>query len=87
MRYEIRLGSQSCHCCFQATVVDTSRPVLIHGKQYSDSSGLCWEPVCECLNTEDALEICRALNERDALVNRCAEVAEQEPCAVVEAKR
>lgn len=51
MRYQVVVGSQSCHCCFEATGVDTSRP----------------NTVCECFSMEDAQLICDALNAKDAL--------------------
>lgn len=55
MRYKIVPGSQSAHCCFQFTVVDTMRPVPYH------SAGL-FEPVCECFDEADANLVCDALN-------------------------
>ena len=58
MKYKIVPGSQSCHCCFDFTVVDTSRPVMIRGEQYNGQ----FEPVCECFGEEDAKLICDALN-------------------------
>lgn len=63
-RFVVVEGSQSAHCCFDYTVVDTQRPVIIHGKQYIDSrSGLPqFESLCECMNREDADAIASALN-------------------------
>lgn len=57
-RYQVVDGSQSCHCCFVATVVDTTNPVLIGGKHYENH----YEPVCECFDIEDARLIAKALN-------------------------
>jgi len=59
MRYEARKGSQSAHCCFEATVVDTTKPDMIGGKQYEDHC----EIICECFSMEDAEKIAKALNE------------------------
>lgn len=58
MRYCIEDGSQSCHCCFEYTVVDLTRPVMIYGSHYKGKH----EPVCECFTREDAELICDALN-------------------------
>jgi hypothetical protein len=57
-RYKFVTGSQSGHCCFDFTVVDTSSPVMIHGEHYAGQ----FEPVCECFSKEDAELIAKALN-------------------------
>ena len=57
MRYEIREDSQSGHCCFQFTVVDTSRP-----HQFNDGQ---FEAMCETFELPEANKICEALNEHD----------------------
>lgn len=57
-RYKVVDGSQSMHCCFEATVVDTSRPVMIGGKHYNNE----YESVCECFDVAEAESICSALN-------------------------
>lgn len=54
-RYQVVDGSQSAHCCFRATVVDTTRPYTFGGSQL-------FEPICECFEDEDAEQICAALN-------------------------
>lgn len=46
-------GSQSRHCCFDATVVDTSKPTGYMGQ---------FDAVCECFTVEDARVVCDALN-------------------------
>jgi len=61
MRFEARRGSQSSHCCFEATVVDTTKPHMIGGQQYKDDC----EAVCECFFFEDAERIAAALNAAD----------------------
>lgn len=62
-RYQIRDGSQSAHCCFEATIVDTNQPVMIGGVHYRDHDGkLQYESVCECFSFADANKICNALN-------------------------
>jgi hypothetical protein len=58
-RYRVVEGSQSAHCCFVATVIDTTKPVLIGGKHYNGQ----YEPVCECFEQEDAQTIADALNQ------------------------
>lgn len=58
VRYKVVEGSQSCHCCFDYTVVDTHNPVMIGGRQYRDQ----FEQVCECFYEVDANMICDALN-------------------------
>lgn len=65
MRYQIYKGSQSAHCCFEATVVDTTKPTMIGDKHYKDAGDdgqFHYEPVCECFDTADAEMICGALN-------------------------
>jgi len=57
-RFKIVEGSQSAHCCFEATVVDTSRPVIIGGKHFDNQ----FKPVCESFDVESAQEIAAALN-------------------------
>lgn len=48
-RYAVKLGSESSHCCFAATVVDTTTD----------------RGICECFDEKDAKEICSALNAID----------------------
>lgn len=57
-RYRVIEGSQSVHCCFEYTVVDTARPVIHKGVQYRDY----FEAVCECFNRNDADLVCESLN-------------------------
>lgn len=52
-RYKVVEGSESGHCCFGATVVDT---------QTSNPSLFCDELVCECFDMESAQKIADALN-------------------------
>ena len=63
-RYKIVDRSQSGHCCFAYTVVDTSRPCLLDesGEIYVGPYGPEYEQVCECFTWEDADNICTALN-------------------------
>jgi hypothetical protein len=62
-RYQVVDGSQSAHCCFEATVVDTTKPVIIAGKQWTRGDGEPqWEAVCECFYREDADRIAAAMN-------------------------
>lgn len=57
-QYIVVPGSQSAHCCFDFTVVDTARPVLIDGQHFENR----FESVCECFHEEDARLITAALN-------------------------
>jgi len=62
-RYAIYKGSQSAHCCFDATVVDTTKPTMIGDKHYQGMDGqFYYETVCECFSEEDAELVCKALN-------------------------
>lgn len=54
MRYQVVKGSQSAHCCFEWTVVDTEQPI-------SSSPGE-FVQVCECFEEVDARLIADALN-------------------------
>lgn len=58
MRYKAIGVSQSGHCCFEATVVDTTRPVMIGGEHYKEQ----FEAVCECFSAGEANMIADALN-------------------------
>jgi hypothetical protein len=65
MRYQLSEGSQSGHCCFDWTVIDTKTPHIIGKGQYRNSKGeLEWEGVCECFEKKEAERICEALNEQ-----------------------
>ena len=55
MRYRIDEGSNSGHCCFEFTIVDTS-----NREDGNDCS------VCECFERSDAELIVNALNFQDA---------------------
>lgn len=62
MRYKVVEGSQSAHCCFDATVVDTTKPTLIGGKPYCPDGVPRYDSVCECFDEESANLIADALN-------------------------
>ena len=66
-RYKVVEGSQSCHCCFDATVIDTTKPSMIGGEQYEGDNGPQFDSVCECFEVEDANIICAALNAAELL--------------------
>ena len=57
-RFRVVDGSQSAHCCFAATVVDTTQPVMVGGEHYNEQ----FESVCECFKEDDAKKIAEALN-------------------------
>lgn len=60
-RYVVVEGSQSCHCCFEATVVDMSKPVMCGGRHYENQ----YEAVCECFDKESAELVCKYLNQTE----------------------
>jgi len=57
-RFIVKDGSNSGHCCFEYSVIDTYR------KPFKYDDGGISEPyaVCECFYKQEAEEICRALN-------------------------
>ena len=57
-RYIVIDGSQSAHCCFDATVVDITKPVMLGGKHYNGQ----FEAIAECFERGDAEKIAAALN-------------------------
>lgn len=58
-RYKVIEGSQSLHCCFSFTIVDTKKPL----EQYEGFDSLPeFDSVCECFDSESAELICNALN-------------------------
>ena len=61
-RYIIYNGSKSAHCCFEATVMDSTKPEIINGEHYEDGLGKHYETICECFSIEDAELVCKALN-------------------------
>lgn len=63
-RYKVVSGSQSYHCCFCATVVDTTKPL----EQFEGYDGIPeFDSVCECFDIETAEMICAALNKNEEL--------------------
>ena len=65
-RYVVSPKSESAHCCFEATVVDTARPQYQDNAKtvpFKDPEGkLYYESICECFSVEDAESIAAALN-------------------------
>lgn len=57
-KYAVRDHSQSGHCCFVATVVDTTKPEIIGGEQFEDHC----EAICECFTRAEADLIAAVLN-------------------------
>lgn len=55
-RYKVLVGSQSGHCCFDYTVVDTLKPHPVYASQ-----GL-FDAICETFSEEEAHAVARALN-------------------------
>lgn len=67
-RYKVVEGSQSIHCCFDYTIVDTTKPEMIGGTQYRDDNDeLQWVEICECFDEKSANLICKALNNYDTV--------------------
>jgi hypothetical protein len=46
------------HCCFGYTVCDRTKPTMIHGVHYKQK----YDAVCECIEEQDAILVCLALN-------------------------
>jgi hypothetical protein len=61
-RFKVIPGSDSGHCCFEATVVDTSRPVIVRGKPWVFDGEPQYETVCETFDMAAAEQIAAALN-------------------------
>lgn len=57
-RYKVIEGSQGGDLNVEACVVDTRRPVMVAGAHYQGQ----FEPVCSCIDREDAVTIAKALN-------------------------
>ena len=57
-RYKIIEGSQTGHCCFEYTVVDTLS-IKSRGETEAD---IRYAEVCECFDRPSAVLICNALN-------------------------
>lgn len=57
-RFQVIGESTSGHCCFESTVIDTSKRA-----DYSNEKDVWYEHVCECFEHEDALRIAKLLNE------------------------
>ena len=65
-RFKVLNKSMSGHCCFEATVMDTTKPCMIGADHYSDQDGNAYyESVCECMDIEDANRIADSLNKTD----------------------
>lgn len=57
-RYTVEKGSDSGHCCFQWSVIDTSIVLGVH----VSNDNYYYKCVCECCDEEDAENICNLLN-------------------------
>lgn len=56
MKYKVVNGSESGHCCFQATVI-------------SVEAGGTKDTICECFSSVIAEMICEALNKKEGSKN------------------
>lgn len=57
-RFKAIKGSQTAHCCFEATVIDTTKPHMdFEGKPMD-----WFTEVCECFDMASAETIAAALN-------------------------
>lgn len=75
-RYKVLVGSQSGHCCFDYTVVDTLKPHPVYASQ-----GL-FDAICETFSEEKAHAVARALNAattNQATLARAARLFEEAP--------
>lgn len=65
-RYIVQEGSESAHCCFTATVIDTSigRPEWDKEERYWDNGA----NICECFELEHAQLIAKLLNAHEATI-------------------
>lgn len=62
-RFQVVPFSQSSHCCFAASVLDTTKPQILGDEHYRDNRGyLHYATVCECFDSADAVRIANALN-------------------------
>lgn len=62
-RYVIFEGSFSGHCCFEFSVMDTTKPEIDgDGELLVFDGQACYETICECFTKEDAETVCAALN-------------------------
>ena len=66
-RYIVYKGSLSVHCCFEATVMDTTKPYKIGDKHFETEVGKHYETVCECFEMDSAIKIAKALNATNKL--------------------
>lgn len=57
MRFKIVHGSESGHCCFEYSIVDTQQSITILGQEH-------FALVCECFYEQEAILVCEALNAR-----------------------
>ena len=65
--YKVIKGSQTAHCCFKATVIDTTAHQLDGDVNHMIIGGEeQYEPVCETFSIEEADLICLALNNLDS---------------------
>lgn len=65
-RFKVVKGSESAHCCFTATVVDTNKPTLVRGEPFIFNGQPIFDEVCECFELKDAETICKALNKLES---------------------
>lgn len=68
-RYKVIKGSQSAHCCFEWTVVDTTRKAM-----YTASG---FEAVCECFDEIDADKIVGSLNSSQSRLSEAVKVLQR----------
>lgn len=61
-RYIVQSGSDSGHCCFEASVVDTTRPTMFGAEHYHRNGIPSYHCVCECFEEREAQNIAYTLN-------------------------
>jgi len=62
--YKVVEGSHSGHCCFEASVLDMSKPKYHCDDVNMERDPIDYECVCECFSIEDANLICEILRDR-----------------------
>jgi hypothetical protein len=71
-RYKAVPYSQSAHCCFEATVLDTTKPHFLGGEHYcgiGDRAFFHYDSIAECFDIDDAELIAALMNKHQDLLD------------------
>ena len=66
LRYKVINDSDSAHCCFEASVIDTQTPTI-------SSPGITikdYTSICECMDIAQAHFIAKILNEKEHMQSK-----------------